>query len=323
QTFNLTVGTASSDVWVASTACSSSSGCTSIALYDSSKSSTAINKSTSSTTITYGIGDAVGYIFTDTISMGVFSVAAAPFLSVVQQANGLSLAPESGLLGLAFGGVATTTTVPFWQAIINNNEAVSPEMGFWLARESVGSAGGGGFTFGGVNPSYYSGDIEFLSLTGPSSTFWSLNVSAITVQGESVSVTASTALAVFDIGTNLIVGPATDVRAIWATVPGASVYPNQAGFFQYPCSTSVNITLSFGGKAWAINPADINIGPISGGSLCIGVIIADTTSNPTPSWNFGTPFLMNVYSVFRQNPPAVGFAELSTAVGGIGSLKSC
>ncbi|KAJ7241779.1 aspartic peptidase domain-containing protein [Mycena rebaudengoi] len=178
QTLNLAVGMASSDVWVTSTACSPSAGCpTSISLYDPSKSSTTVNKSTSTTTISYGSGDVVGYVLNDTISMGVFSLSAAPFLSAMQLDVAVQRAidPHSGILGLAFGGIADTTTVPFWQAIINNNEAVSAEMGFWLSRKSGGPAGGGSFTFGGVNPLYYSGDIEFLSLTGTPSTYWSLD----------------------------------------------------------------------------------------------------------------------------------------------------
>ncbi|KAJ7265169.1 aspartic peptidase domain-containing protein [Mycena rebaudengoi] len=321
QTLNLMVGTASSDILVASTACSSSAGCPkSISLYDPSKSSTAINKSTSTTTISYGSGDVVGYLLNDNISMGVFSVSAAPFLSVIQQSNNI-IGTQSGLLGLAFGGIADTTTVPFWQAIINNNEAVSPEMGFWLSRKSGGPAGGGGFTFGGVNPLYYSGDIDFLSLTGTASKFWSLDVSAITVQGVSVSVNSSTALAAFDTASNAIFGPETDVQAIWAAVPGASVNPKQAGTYQFPCSTSVNITVSFGGKVWPIDPADMNFGPVSdGSSQCLGAIFGSDSG--VPIWIFGTPFLTNVYSVLRQNPPAVGFAELSTAAGGTGTSNS-
>ncbi|KAJ7240925.1 aspartic peptidase domain-containing protein [Mycena rebaudengoi] len=328
QTLNLLVATGSSDVWVASTACSLSAGCSkSMSLYDPSKSSTSVNKSTSTTTLSYGTGDVVGYLLNDTISMGVFSVSAAPFLSAIQQRNGTTISIQSGMLGLAFGGIANTTAVPFWQAIINNNEAVSPEMGFWLSRKYGGPAGGGGFTFGGVNPLYYSGDIDFLSLTGTASRFWSLDVSAITVQGVSVSVTSSTALAAFDTASYIIFGPATDVQAIWAAVPGASVNSNRDGSFQFPCSTSVNITVSFGGKVWPIHPADINLGPLSSGnSQCLGAIVSDLGhSNPgpdVPTWIFGIPFLTNVYSVFRQNPPAVGFAELSTAAGGTGTSNS-
>ncbi|KAJ6588478.1 aspartic peptidase domain-containing protein [Mycena capillaripes] len=320
QTLNLTVATASSDVIVESTACLSTAGCATTGLYDPSKSSSAVNKSTSTTMIGYGSGNAVGYVFTDNLSMGVFSVSAASFLSITSLST-LDLSPNSGLLGLAFAGAAEATTVPFWQAIINNNEAVSPEMGFWLARQSAGSAGGGGFTFGGVNQLYYSGDIEFLSLTGPAASFWTLNVSAVTVYGTSVGVNSGTALSAFDTATTVIAGPAADVQAIWAAVPGASVNPNQAGTYQFPCSTNVNITVSFGGKTWTIDPVDVNFGPVSSGSSqCTGSIIEFAGSGTQPRWVFGTPFLRNVYTVFRQNPPAVGFADLSTAAGGTASI---
>jgi cathepsin D len=93
----------------------------------------------------------------------------------------LIASPLSGMIGLAFGGLATAGT-PFWQAIIASDQAASPEMGFWLSRvrgtsNPTRDEPGGVFTFGGVNASLYSGNIEFLNVTGMASTIWSLDVS--------------------------------------------------------------------------------------------------------------------------------------------------
>ncbi|KAJ7254493.1 hypothetical protein C8J57DRAFT_1236732 [Mycena rebaudengoi] len=63
-----------------------------------------------------GIDNVVGYRLSDTISMGVFSVSAARLL-----VRNINQCTQSGVLGLAFGGITATTRVSFWQEIINNN----------------------------------------------------------------------------------------------------------------------------------------------------------------------------------------------------------
>ena len=93
------------------------------------------------------------------------------------------------------------------------------------------------------------------------------------------------------------------------------------------CSTEVNVSLSFGGKTWAISPDDFMM-TTAGGGRCIGAFFSLGTS--TPAWIIGDTFLVrlalhswkdvscahifsqkNVYSVFRYNPASVGFAQLS------------
>jgi len=67
----------------------------------------------------------------------------------------------------------------------------------------------------------------------------------------------------------------------------------------------------------------MNLGPVSN-RQCLGAIfdlaaVANIKPQPgQPAWVVGDTFLKNVYSVFRANPPAVGFAQLSAAAGGSG-----
>ncbi|KAJ7853603.1 aspartyl protease [Mycena leptocephala] len=323
QSFKVLVETDSADLWIGGTTCS---GCPSgVALYNHSKSSTTINE-TSVSTGTYGPGSVQGEIFTDIIRMGSYSVSNAGFVVATKVTDDLIASPLSGMIGLAFGGLATAGT-PFWQAIIASDQAASPEMGFWLSRvrgtsNPTRDEPGGVFTFGGVNASLYSGNIEFLNVTGTASTIWSLDVSAITVQGKVISVTSSTKQAVLDTGTTAIAGPPADVQAIWAAVPGSSPVTNPNGFYQFPCDTDVNVTVSFGGRTWPISSVDMNLGAISG-STCLGAIFGLTPgSTSSPPWIFGVAFLKNVYTVLRQTPPSVGFAELSTLAGGTGTPSS-
>jgi len=196
----------------------------------------------------------------------------------------------------------------------------------------------------------------------------------VSVGGTSIGITTgTTALSAIDTGTTLIGGPTADVAAIWAAVPGSAASQDSQGFFEFrafllflsvslptchgpidlhmtdylACSTTVTISLSFGGKSWPINSQDMNLGQVSrGSSQCLGAIfdLNMGTNIPSgsgnPSWVVGDTFLVrflsspslsrlnthfpfgiqkNVYSVFRATPPSIGFAALSSLAGGSGA----
>lgn len=82
----------------------------------------------------------------------------------------------------------------------------------------------------------------------------------------------------------------------------------------------MEIAFTFGGKTWAVSPADFNLGRVDSTGNCLGAVFSlDTDSGRTrpggpklPDYIVGDTFLKNMYTVFRyENPRAVGFAELS------------
>jgi cathepsin D len=265
--------------------------------------------------------------------MGGFNVSSQVFLSVNQVTSNLLEGSLSGIIGLAFTAIASSGATPFWEALVNANQLSSPEMSFWLSRSTDASQTevlGGVFTLGGTNSSLYSGDIEFINMPGSTPSFWLLSLSAVSVGGTSVAITTgNTALAAIDTGTTLIGGPTADVAAIWAAVPGSAASQDSQGFFEFPCSTQVTISLSFGGKLWPISTKDMNLGQVSrGSSQCLGSIFDLSmgsnipSGSGNPSWVVGDTFLKNVYSVFRASPPSIGFAQLSSLAGGSGASSA-
>ncbi|KAJ7448535.1 aspartic peptidase domain-containing protein [Mycena latifolia] len=330
QTFNVMLDTGSSDLFILDSSCLL---CTFDApLFESSQSSSFSEQADAlPVVIEYGSGTVGGFLGTDNVRMGTFSVPSQDFVAVDYITDDFLHGTVSGLLGLAFQALAETAAVPFWQALIDANQLSSPEMAFQLTRsQNQIDEPGGTFTLGGTNSSLFTGDIEFHNLVNSSiPTFWLLSLSAVTVQGKSVSIsTGNSALAAIDTGTTAIGGPTADVNAIWAAVPGAGPIRTAGaeGFFQFPCETLVQITLSFGGNAWPINPADINFGPLETGSpMCLGGIFdlaLGTAIVDGPGWVVGDTFLKNVYSVFRQNPMSVGFAQLASEAGSEGGTTS-
>ncbi|KAF9258848.1 acid protease [Marasmius fiardii PR-910] len=329
QPFGVILDTGSSDLWLASTTCATCDSST--ALYDSTRSSSAqnVNRPVS---ITYGSGAVRGTTVTDSVSLGPFTIQSQTLLAVSTVSSGLLEGTVSGILGLGFNTISSTQSMPLWQALANNGQLSSPDMSFWMTRLRGTSnrrveAPGGIMTLGGTNSSLFQGDIEFLPTTGQPS-FWLLTLQSLTVNGNSVPVTSgNSALSAIDTGTTLIGGPSADVRAFWGAVQGSATVPDMPGFFSFPCTTELNVGMSYGGKTWPIDPRDMNIGRLSVGSnLCVGGIfdLARGTNiasgGGTPSWVVGATFLKNVYSVFRAtNPPQIGFAQLSDAAGGSGT----
>ncbi|KAJ7023831.1 aspartic peptidase domain-containing protein, partial [Mycena alexandri] len=227
---------------------------------------------------------------------------------------------SSGILGLAYQNTTQGPSFPMSLSMDYKGQLASEEMSFWVNRmeQFDDNPIGGAFTYGGTNSSFYQGEIEFLPTTAPSNgSSWNLNVKEIVMQGTSVQLTSgASALSAFSLKASNISGPAQDVAAIWAAVPNAVPSVTHPGYYQFPCTTTVNVSISFGGRSWPMNPVDMNIGPSEiGGSQCLGAIYSSsntTNTNGTANWIFGTAFMKNVYSVFQPTPFSVGFAQLAT-----------
>jgi cathepsin D len=77
----------------------------------------------------------------------------------------------SGIMGLAFQGIAVTGALPFWQALVNDGELTSPEFSFYMTRFANDSSAkgkeepGGVFTLGGRNSTFFEGDPDFQPFT--------------------------------------------------------------------------------------------------------------------------------------------------------------
>ncbi|KAG2355960.1 aspartic peptidase A1 [Suillus spraguei] len=310
--FNVILDTGSSDLWVADQACTT--GCSKVQLFNDLSSSTFHNLS-QPFNIEYGSGAATGTLGQDVVQMAGFSVPNQIFGVVTQATSGLLNPPVSGLLGLAWLGIATSKAVPFWQTLASSGAWSDPVMAFQLTRFVNASnvnaeEPGGSFTMGFVNSSLYTGTIDYQSISSQS--YWILPMTSLSVQGSSITIpSGSSSNSAIDTGTTLVGGPSSAIQNIFAQIPGSQPGTgNWQGYWTYPCSTAVNVAISFGGPSWPISPADFQLTKISS-SQCVGAFFELNTSGSAPDWIVGDTFLKNVYSVFRYSPAAVGFAALS------------
>ncbi|KIM57203.1 hypothetical protein SCLCIDRAFT_1219652 [Scleroderma citrinum Foug A] len=311
--FNVLLDTGSADLWVLGTTCGSM--CDGFAMYDPSTSSTFQNTSRPFD-IQYGQGEAAGYVATETVQMAGFPVASQGISVIDAVSTGFLTAPVSGLLGLAWETIATSQRMPFWQTLAASGAWDSPLFAVQLTRytnttNSQALEPGGVLNLGYTNSSLYTGSIEYSDIPGEPS-FWYIPLASVNVQGKSIPL-GNSAYAAIDTGTSNIAAPASAIQTIYSQIPGSKPATGTwAGYYQYPCSTTVNVTFSFGQSTWTMSPADFSFYQLPG-SQCIGAFFESTSGGNINgvSWIIGDAFLKNVYTVFRYNPAAVGFAALS------------
>ena len=317
QDFYLIFDTGSADLWVAGSDCVSSS-CQGTYTFDSSASSS-FSSTGSDFYIKYGSGAAAGVDSQDVVSVAGFSVSDQVFAVVNQTTADILSYPLSGIMGLGFEGLTNTNSKPWWEGVMDSGSLANQTMGVYMARyrhdataKSV-EQNGGEFTIGAVNTSLFTGDINYISIPDSNRDYWRITTEAITLNGSALDSLANRAAAI-DTGTTLIGVSTADATAFYSQIPGseAMTQAQYEGYWQYPCSTTLNVSLQYGGKLYAITNGDFNLGPFtSDSSMCTGSIFEMNLGAGSPvSWIVGASFLKNVYSVFRNEPTAIGFAQL-------------
>jgi cathepsin D len=174
---------------------------------------------------------------------------------------------------------------------------------------------GGVFTLGELDSNQYEGDITYTSLT--SRAYWTIPMDSLNVNGRTTSLSSSENVAAIDTGTTLVAGPPSVVRSIYEQIPGSVTAPmggdDSSIYYAFPCSTTVQVSLTFSGKAWSINSADFNYGLYGrqgNTNYCLGAFFGTDIGQGAPDWIVGDAFLKNVFSIYDSNPARVGFASL-------------
>lgn len=321
--YNVILDTGSADLWVASSSCQA--GCGGVATFNAGASSTFSDTNTSFR-ITYGSGDASGTLGSDTVQMAGFSVSNQIF-ALCDVFDNVVDDPVSGILGLAFQTISASGATPFWETLVKNGAWDSPVMSFQLSRyiddqNADSLEPGGTFTMGFVNTSLFTGDIDYNDVPANNVGFWMQTISSVISQGKSITLgTGADILAAIDTGTTNVGGPPQYIAEIYAQIPGsAHGTGNYENYYTYPCSTTVNVTMAFGGRSWAVSNANFQLTKLNN-NLCLGAFFQLTTGS-SPSWIIGDTFLKNVYTVFQYKPPAVGFAELSNYAASLNDVNN-
>lgn len=326
QTFEVILDTGSSDLWLAGSDCIT--GCDTVKQTFDPKSSSSFVDSGFPIDIQYGSGEVSGDIGNDTVTFAGYTVKGQALGVMDTVSQNVLQGALSGLMGLAWPPLAQTGADPWWLAATKAGDFSAPLFGFYLARyiddasANTVEASGGSMDLGFANTDFYTGDIKYVSLTDEN--YWLIPLDAITIGSKKLNPGGQAAI---DTGTSLIGGPTATMANLYAQIPGAAPGTGDLeGYYVYPCSTSVSVSLTFGGTAYSIESVDFSRPADTSGTTCFGAFFGLDINNGVVEWIVGDAFLKNVYSVYRSSPPAVGFAQVkggsNNGGGGGGSTTS-
>ncbi|XP_022601379.1 pepsin A-like [Seriola dumerili] len=291
QFFRVLFDTGSSDLWVPSVRCTSSA-CDRHGKFNSSASST-FQAGTNPFYISYNSGFAAGSTGYDIMKISDLYVEHQVFGLTETEAVFLGSVPWDGILGLAFPSMSLEGGTPIFDNMWNQGKIPQNMFSMYLSSSVEGSV----LILGGTDPSYYTGDINWIPLYHATN-FWNIQIQSITINGNTVACSGGCE-AVVDSGTSLITGTSKDINNINGWL-GAS--PGQYGDAAVTCSNMnllPNIVFNINGYSFSLPPSAYVIKSASG---C-------RTGFAPGTWILGEVFMRQFYTAFDVGNNMVGFAQ--------------
>ncbi|KAH9033486.1 acid protease [Lactarius pseudohatsudake] len=264
--FQILMDSGSADLWVGAEGCKFAKGTDcSNHTFLGTQSSTSFVDTQKPFQVTYGAGAVAGNIITDNIAIAGVQLTAHTFGVALQESDEFT----------------TSNSMVSW--VWPKAGSIKDAIVSYRISRLADQKNNGEITFGGLDPSKF--DQTTLVTTE--------------LDGNDLGLTGRTAI--LDTGTTLIIASPADADAIHKAIPGSKSDGN--GGFVIPCTTNVSMSLSFGGKSFAIDPRDITFAPLDPNDPT-----GDCASGIAPG-QIGGPQQLLVGDVFLKN------AYFSTNVG--------
>ncbi|KAJ6609854.1 aspartic peptidase domain-containing protein [Mycena sp. CBHHK59/15] len=256
--------------------------------------------------VSYGSGEVSGTLMQDAVSVAGLNVQDQYFGAVSQVSDEFNDLPNDGLFGMAFGTIAQSGKPTFFETLIKRNMLPAPMFSVHLARNQVK---GSEVCFGCFDELKAIGPIEWVPVV--SKTYWSVSMDAVAIN--TTDFVPTEIIAIIDTGTTLIYLPSNVASEFYAMIPGSKPAP-QFGpeFYTYPCSSKLDVALSFDGRLFSISTSDFNLGMTwSNSPDCVGGILSldQSAGFPQNLAIIGDEFLKSWYTTYDYSEGTrVGFA---------------
>ncbi|XP_055987661.1 pepsin A [Sorex fumeus] len=302
QEFTVIFDTGSSNLWVPSVYCSSPA-CTNHNRFNPEKSST-FQPTDQTLSIAYGTGSMTGVLGYDTVQVaGITDTNQIFGLSKTEPGSFLYYSPFDGILGLAYPSIASSGATPVFDNMWNQGLVSQDLFSVYLSsNEQSGSV----VMFGGIDSSYYTGNLNWVRLSSES--YWQITVDSITMNGKPIACIGG-CQAIVDTGTSLLSGPTNAIANIQSYI-GAS--QNANGQMAVSCSSINNlpdIVFTINGIQYPL-PASAYI--LQSQDVCTsGFQGMDVPTSSGELWILGDVFIRQYFTVFDRANNQVGLAPVA------------
>ncbi|XP_018617085.1 pepsin A-like [Scleropages formosus] len=294
QSFKVIFDTGSSNLWVPSVYCSSQA-CQNHQKFDPRQSST-FKWAGKSLSIQYGTGSMTGSLAYDTVRVASIVDTNQMFGLSQTEAPFMAHMVADGILGLAFASISSSGATPVFDNMIAEGLLSQDLFSVYLTSNSQS---GSMLTLGGIDSSYYTGQIAWIPLS--SETYWQITMESVTINGNVIACNGG-CQAIVDTGTSLLVGPAADINNMNQWV-GATVNNGDAVVNCNNIQSMPDISFNINGYSFTI-PASTYVRQSTYYGCRTGFSGSDSNL-----WILGDVFIREYYSIFDRSNRMVGLAK--------------
>uniref|UniRef100_H0XYL6 Peptidase A1 domain-containing protein n=1 Tax=Otolemur garnettii TaxID=30611 RepID=H0XYL6_OTOGA len=325
QKFKVVFDTGSADLWVPSIFCYSES-CDKHRRFNPQNSSTFKLPPGNLRTVklNYGSGDIMGIVVSDTVKIGDLEDISQTFVLSTQEDSVFRFFTEfDGILGLAYPDLGQAGGTPVFDNIWKKGRISENLFAFYLSN---GGKGDSMLMLGGVDHSYYSGELRWVPLTKQQ--YWQVALDSISMNGTIIACHDG-CQAILDTGSSVVNGPNACVlniqnvihahqsfnEVIWGlhALKNQMSQPSLPFLQQYviDCNTTTHlpdIVFVIGGVNYPV-PARSYIRKVAF-NTCVSTFdsFPDTMFNSN-TWILGDVFLRLYFSVYDRANNRVGLAS--------------
>ncbi|XP_040603549.1 pepsin A-5 isoform X2 [Mesocricetus auratus] len=285
QEFKVVLDTGSAYLWVPSIYCSS----------PACVSGRPVN-------VAYGSGEMSGFLAYDTVKIGDLTVVDQAFgLSLEEPGTFMEYAVFDGILGLGYPDLSLQGILPVFDNLWMQGLIPQNLFAFYLSsKDEKGSM----LMLGGVDPSYYSGDLHWVPVSKPS--YWQLALDSISVNGVVIACEGG-CQGIMDTGTSLLTGPRNSILNIQNLI-GAKA--SSDGEYVLKCgtiNTLPDIVFTINGVTYPV-PASAYIRKDHSHNCYSNFEEGIDDPSDSEMWVLGDVFLRLYFTVFDRANNRIGLA---------------
>uniref|UniRef100_A0A8C4VAW6 Peptidase A1 domain-containing protein n=1 Tax=Falco tinnunculus TaxID=100819 RepID=A0A8C4VAW6_FALTI len=295
QNFTVVFDTGSSNLWVPSISC------TSLACQNHKKFNPLLSSTYKSTgqnlTIQYGTGKMEGIVGSDTVSVASLVDTDQLFgLSTTEPGQFFVHVAFDGILGLGYPNLAADEITPVFDNMVNERLLEENVFSVYLSRETTGSV----VIFGGIDESYFTGSINWISVSYQG--YWQISMDSIIVNSQEVACGGG-CQAIVDTGTSLVAGPPSGISNIQRAVGARQ---DTDGEYNVNCSSIAampDVIFVIDGVQYPVSPLAYTEQNDQ------GPCISSFQNTSGDLWILGDVFIRVYYSIFDRDNNRVGLAK--------------